>query len=68
RLAFRIFRAGMHVALFANIIAGQAVLLLLQKETFEGILVSDDELLTFVIPPEADGTNNISERLLRDAA
>ncbi|MCE2795247.1 MAG: hypothetical protein LW816_07965, partial [Planctomyces sp.] len=25
-------------------------------------LMSDDELFTFVIHPEADGTNNISER------
>lgn len=31
-------------------------------------LMSDDELFTFVIYPEADGTNNISERQLRDAA
>ncbi len=31
-------------------------------------LMSDDELFTFVIHPEADGTNNISERQLRDAA
>ena len=31
-------------------------------------LMSNDELFTFVIHPEADGTNNISERQLRDAA
>jgi hypothetical protein len=31
-------------------------------------LMSEDELFTFVIYPEADGTNNISERQLRDAA
>lgn len=31
-------------------------------------LMSDDELFTFVIHPEADGTNNISERQLRDPA
>jgi hypothetical protein len=31
-------------------------------------LMSDDELFTFVIHPEVDGTNNISERQLRDAA
>jgi hypothetical protein len=31
-------------------------------------LMADDELFTFVIHPEADGTNNISERQLRDAA
>ena len=31
-------------------------------------LMSGDELFTFVIYPEADGTNNISERQLRDAA
>ncbi|MFN5744378.1 MAG: hypothetical protein ACK5A1_22600 [Planctomyces sp.] len=30
--------------------------------------MSDDELFTFVIHPEADGTNNISERQLRDPA
>ena len=31
-------------------------------------LMGNDELFTFVIHPEADGTNNISERQLRDAA
>lgn len=31
-------------------------------------LMSDDELFTFVIYPEADGTNNISERQLRAPA
>ncbi len=31
-------------------------------------LISDDELFTFVIYPEADGTNNISERQLRAPA
>lgn len=31
-------------------------------------LMADDELFTFVIHPEADGTNNISERQLRSAA
>ena len=31
-------------------------------------LLGDDELFTFVIHPEADGTNNISERQFRDPA
>ena len=31
-------------------------------------LMSNDELFTFVIYPEADGTNNISERQLRAPA
>jgi hypothetical protein len=31
-------------------------------------LMSDDELFTFVIHPEADGTNNVSERQLRNPA
>ena len=31
-------------------------------------LLGNDELFTFVIHPEADGTNNISERQLRPAA